>query len=102
MTKPSLYMTSNLVLALEIKLREGCPHIHCNIEDDCDEFTATVVWLDVMSKGIENAKVHGSCVISINEMRPSGNITPKERKLIAKWDRKIKASMEELEVVDVF
>jgi len=98
---PSLYMVSNLGLALEIKMREGCPHIHCRIEPDCDEFTANIVWFDVVDKGIDSARAHGACVISIEEVRhPSGKLSQEELLILSNWDRALKKKMEGVEVHD--
>lgn len=99
--KPSLYMISDLPLALEIKLREECPHIHCKIEPDCDLFTATLVWLEVVTRGVALAQAHNACVVSINkDQHPKGKLTSEEVSLLVKVNQDLKERLMGVEVID--
>ena len=96
-----LYIEPLIRRALKIKIEEGCPHIHFSIEENCDGFTSSLIWLEVLSRGIKAAKAQGACVISYTPSSPlQVNLSFDEQEIINKMQRKIEKSLASLEIID--
>ena len=98
--KMKLYLLSNIDLALEIKEKENCPHIHFIVEPHCDAFTTSMVWLEVLSRGSLEVAAHGCCVISYIDLSSyKDSLTNEEVEIVQSIERKIQLSLSQVKVI---
>jgi hypothetical protein len=69
---PTLYLIPDLTQALEKKIERGCPHIHLQVEPSCSSFTLSLLWAEVIYKGVEASKSLGECVLSFPSIMEIG------------------------------
>lgn len=97
-----LYLVSNLDLALEIKLKESCPHIHFIIEPDCDPFTESMVWLEVLCRGRSLAVKEGCCIVSYMDFSQcKGSLSEDDLEMIKEGHKKINERYPQVEVISL-
>lgn len=63
-----IIFTESLNKAIELKIKKGCPHIHFIIEKKCDNFTGSLVWLEVLSRAVNQSIKNGCCIVSYKSM----------------------------------
>lgn len=97
--KPTLYVESSLKVALDRKLERRCPHIHLSIESDCDAFTASLIWLEVLDRGLKSAIAHGECVVSFEQKSKSNLLTNEEAQMISNMEKSLADLIEKVMVV---
>jgi hypothetical protein len=77
------------------------PHIHFSIEEDCDPFTSALIWVEVLSRGLEAATSQGACVISYTETYlPKGQLTSEECSIVKSLQTNLEKKLDTVEVID--
>ena len=97
--KPTLYVESSLKVALDKKLEKGCPHIHLSVESDCDAFTASLIWIEVLDRGLKSALNHGGCVVSFEQKSKNHILTKEEYKIISNMEKALSGLIEKVLVI---
>lgn len=97
--KPILYLESSLKVAIDRKIEKGCPHIHLSIESDCDAFTASLIWLEVLDRGLKSAITHGECVVSFEQESKSHILTKEEAQIISTMEKSLSEIKNKVRVV---
>ena len=96
-----IIFTESLNKALQIKINRGCPHIHFIIEKNCDRFTSSLVWLEVLSRAVNQSIHNGCCVVSYKTKHfdlYSKSLSEDENKILLKG---LKTVEEKLKLVNV-
>ena len=95
-----LHLVSDLTRALKIKARLGCPHIHFIIEEDCGAFTASLVWMEVLTRASDLCIKEGSCVVSHSDLsRQKDTLSNEDIKFLQKMQKQLDTKMASIEVV---
>jgi hypothetical protein len=98
--KMKLYLISDIDLAIEIKEKENCPHIHFIVEPHCDAFTTSMVWLEVLSRGVQEVQSHKCCVISYIDLSShQDSLTNEEVEIVQKIQKKINQRLDKIQVI---
>jgi hypothetical protein len=97
--KPILYIEPSLANALKIKIEKGCPHIHLSVEEECDAFTAALLWLEVLDRGFKTSLEYGLCVVSFEQRSNLYSLSKEDRKLISSMEKRMSSLAEKVEVV---
>lgn len=96
-----LYIENKVSRALKLKIEEGLPHIHFSIEEDCDPFTSALIWVEVISRGVDAALAQGACVISYTDPYVSkGQLSSEEQDIIMKIQMRIENKLDSVEIID--
>jgi hypothetical protein len=95
-----LHLVSDLQRALEIKARLDCPHIHFIIEEDCDAFTAGLVWMEVLTRAADLSSKANYCVISyIDLSKHNDTLNQDDIKFLQSMQAKLDKKMIGFEVI---
>lgn len=95
-----LYLVSDIDQALKIKEKENCPHIHFIVEPHCDAFTTSMVWLEVLSRGANEVRSYGCCVISFIDLSShNDSLTDDEVHIVQAIQKNIKKSLVDVKVI---
>ena len=96
-----LYIENKVSRALKLKIEEGLPHIHFSIEENCDPFTSALIWIEVLSRGVEAALNQGACVISYTDSYISkGQLSSEEHDIIKKMQASLEKKLDTVEIID--
>jgi len=101
MERHKLYIEPSLPKALKLKLEEQMPHIHFSIEKDCDPFTASLIWLEVLRRAAETARIQGACVVSYNnEISCRNSLSKDELRILSELQRETNLFLDTLDIID--
>ena len=95
-----LHLVPDLNRALEIKDQLGCPHIHFIIEEDCGAFTATLVWIEVLTRATGLCIREGVCVVSHSDLsRQKDTLSDEDIQFLQKVQSQLNGKMVDIEVI---
>lgn len=95
-----LHLVSDLNRALEIKARLRCPHIHFIIEMNCGAFTASLVWMEVLTRASDLCIKEGSCVVSYSDLsRHKDTLSDEDIKVLQKLQEQLNEKLIGIEVI---
>ncbi len=96
---PTLFLTSSITLALQIKMDKGCPHIHF-VQDTHNSFLSALCWVEALNKGGSYAREHGFCVVSYDKSSSimDNSMTSDELSIILSEERKFLSDYGDLEI----
>ena len=95
-----LHLTSDLNLALSLKSQLNCPHIHFIIEQDCDAFTTSLVWMEVLTRGSEACRREGACIVSYSDFsRGQGTLNGEDVAFFHQLQKQLDEKMEGIKVI---
>jgi hypothetical protein len=101
LNKKHIYIEDKVSRALKLKIDEGLPHIHFSIEENCDPFTSALIWIEVLSRGVEAALIQGACVISYSDPYVSkGQLSSEECDIIKKMQKNLDKKLSTVEIID--
>lgn len=101
MERHKLYIEPNLTNALKLKMEKQIPHIHFSIERDCDPFTASLIWLEVLMRAAETARTQGACVVSYNNDSFGRNsLSNDELRMLSELQREANLFLDTLDIID--
>jgi len=95
-----LHLVSDLNHALKLKVRLKCPHIHFIIEEECDAFTTSLVWMEVLTRGVDISKREGLCIISYSDLsRYQDTLSNEDIEFFQKMQKTLNEKMMGIEVI---
>jgi hypothetical protein len=95
-----LHLVSDLNHALRLKVRLKCPHIHFIIEEECDAFTTSLVWMEVLTRGADICKRDGLCIISYSDLsRYQDTLSNEDIEFFQKMQKTLNEKMKGIEVI---
>ena len=101
MERHKLYIEPNLTIALKLKMEEQIPHIHFSIEKDCDPFTASLIWLEVLMRAVSAARTQGACVVSYNnDIFCRNSLSKDELRILSELQRETNLFLDTLDIID--
>lgn len=95
-----LHLVSDLNHALRLKAQLKCPHIHFIIENECGAFTTSLVWMEVLTRGVEICRRGGLCIISYcDHSRCQDRLSNEDIEFLQKMQKNLNGKMKGIEVV---
>lgn len=98
--KPTLYIEPVLTQALKLKIELSCPHIHFSSEENCDSFTANLLWIEVLTRSVKVATLQGSCVVSYTQKHKLKPLSDEEQGIIYNLQKKVDLMLEKINIID--